>query len=561
MSAGEVLEGVESGRWSLSEPVAARADGKPRELRCWLRELVLSSYADTELDERSDVYQVAFERAQVGLVVSDVRGQLLAVNQAFATLVGYEVDELKGTWVKDLSGDDPEGRERQLANEVVAGRRKSYSLEKTLRHREGHLIPVLVSVGLSMSEQGVPAHAVGSVLDLRRHRAEEARERTEENLRTMQLLARGVAHDVSNLLTAIQASAEGLREDREELRDDEDLETIDMAANTLARLVSQLKRLAVSGQGGATPCALVEGLRTRLPLLGRLLASGQNIELDAPDEDVIVNIDRTGLEQLVLNLVVNASQAMEGRGGTVTIRVRDREDGVELTVEDEGVGMPEVVRRRAMEPFFTTKATGSGLGLAIVNAVLVRASARLEIEPGPERGTIMRVLFPPPSRFPQPSIPARESAPPESVPASGELLTAKTKTLASARILLVDDDPLIRRVFGRVLGRTAAGVDVAVDGVDALSLLEGGQVRPDVVVTDFAMPNMNGVELATTIFERWPDIPVVMITAYKPSGLEQLLGRGVLRDVLSKPVELPTIAAALQRALTVERYAETSNTG
>lgn len=563
MSAAEVLEGVESGRWSLSDPVSARPNGRPRQLRRWLRELVLSSYVGSELDEHSDVYQVAFERAQVGLVVSDVRGQLLAVNQAFANLLGYEVDELKGTWVKDLSGPDPEGRERRLASDVLAGRSKGYTLEKTLRHRDGHLVSVLVTVGLSVSERGVPAHVVGSVLDLRRHRAEEARERAEENLRSMQLLARGVAHDVSNLLTAIRASAEGLREDRVELRDDEDLETIDMASHTLTRLVSQLKRLAVSGRGGAEPCEMVQWLQTRLPLFGRLMGPGQKVVLEAPEEEVVVHIEPAGLEQVVLNLVVNASQAMEGRGGTVTLRVRLSDDGVELTVEDEGVGMPEVVRRRAMEPFFTTKATGSGLGLAIVNAVLVRSSARLEIEPGPERGTIMRVVFPRSVPSPMSQVPTvpRDAPPSEPVPASGALVAARTATLATARILLVDDDPLIRRVFGRVLGRAVADVTVASDGVEALSWMQGAAARPDVVVTDFAMPNMNGVELARAIADGWPDVPVVMITAYKPTGLERLLDSGVLREVLSKPVELPTIVAALERALVAATPTETSKTG
>jgi len=550
VTADELLDGLCDGRWSLSSRLRARPGGVERELRFWLREVVLSSYAEPPEEREEDVFRLAFERAQVGLAVSDVRGQLVLVNRAFAELLGYEEEELIGAWVSDISGPDPEGEERELASAAMAGRTDGYTVEKQLRHRDGTSIEVLVAVGIVRDKDGLPQKVAASVLDLRKRRAEQSRERAEESMRMMQLISRGVAHDVSNLLTAIRTTTEALQEELPGPEAAEDLETIMLASNALTRLVDQLKRLSSMGQRKPHRCDLAHELRSRHPLLERLLQPQHRLLLDVPDEPKMVTVDSVGLEQIILNLVVNASQAIGEKRGQVEVRLREKAEAMELDVVDDGAGMSEDVRRRALEPFFSTKRSGSGLGLAIVQAALVRSSATLEIKSTLGEGTTMRVRLPKAARIhraslgevgPQQPLDRAELAEPDS--------SRRLSTLASFRVLLVDDDPLIRRIFGRVLQRVVAETRVAVDGSDAFEMLDTGDFEPDIVITDFAMPNMNGIELATRLRRRWPHLGIILITAYDPPDLEVHLEAGLLQAAFTKPVQFKEVSDAILRAL------------
>jgi len=116
-------------------------------------------------------------------------------------------------------------------------------------------------------------------------------------------------------------------------------------------------------------------------------------------------------------------------------------------------------------------------------------------------------------------------------------------------VLLVDDDPLIRRIFGRVLQRVVAETRVAVDGSDAFEMLDTGDFEPDIVITDFAMPNMNGIELATRLRRRWPHLGIILITAYDPPDLEVHLEAGLLQAAFTKPVQFKEVSDAILRAL------------
>lgn len=342
--------------------------------------------------------------------------------------------------------------------------------------------------------------------------------------------ARGVAHDVANVLTVVRTSAVMLREVAG-LRHNEDLDAIDQAVDTLTVLVDQLNHLATPIRADESEVFdLAEALVRRRPMLERLLSPQQRLVLEVPDAPIMTRLDATALEQVLVNLVVNGSQAIDGQG-TIRVCLRGERNGAILAVEDDGCGMPEAVRLRAMEPFFSTRAGGRGLGLAIVRAALHRSECRLAIASVPGRGTRITVAIPAPRETPPPSAPTpRRSAAPSS-------------ELSAATVYIVDDDPLIRAVLTRALAKRVAHVEAFEDGARALSHIEAlaPDRQPHVVLTDLAMPRLNGLELARELNDRGFPIPVIMVTAYPPSEAEDLLRGGLLAGLVGKPIKLETL--------------------
>jgi CheY-like chemotaxis protein len=243
----------------------------------------------------------------------------------------------------------------------------------------------------------------------------------------------------------------------------------------------------------------------------------------------------------ILNLALNARDAMPNGGklhiGTRPLHVEDDAeltagDYVELEVRDTGLGMDEDTLRRAIDPFFTTKPVGkgTGLGLAQVYGSAKQAGGTVRIESTPGKGTRVRVFFP---RTDQPV----ERAAAGQIPGATEARSTET-------VLLVDDDSDLRSVLAGALATLGYKVEEAVDGSSALRVLE--TLRPDVIVVDFAMPGLNGAEVARKARERWPDLPVVLASGYADtSAIEQAMGEDA--KLLRKPFRIDELLEAVRQ--------------
>jgi CheY-like chemotaxis protein len=228
------------------------------------------------------------------------------------------------------------------------------------------------------------------------------------------------------------------------------------------------------------------------------------------------------------NLILNAIDALP-TGGTITVRVRSTVDRTMVEVADTGVGMTDDVRQRCLEPFFTTKGErGTGLGLGMVHAAAIRHGGTLEIDSAPGAGTTMRLLLPP-------------RAYGESV---GQPGPPEQRTGGPLRILIVDDEPLIRQVITGFLNIDRHDVQAVGSGQEALALLLGGGTF-DLIITDRAMPDMGGDELAATVKAMVPTVPVIMLTGFgdlmdvtgqRPEGVDLVVG---------KPITLAGLRAAV----------------
>ncbi|HEY8575492.1 MAG TPA: PAS domain S-box protein [Devosia sp.] len=346
-------------------------------------------------------------------------------------------------------------------------------------------------------------------------------------------LTGGVAHDFNNLLMAVLSSLE-LLEKRVPL-DPQALRLLGNArqgAERGAALTRSMLAFARRQDMTVEPVDLAELVRSMQEMLGGSLGALVSLETNFPSDLPLAITDPNHLATAVLNLAVNARDAMPG-GGTITISADADRDFVRLRVEDTGEGMPQDVLERAREPFFTTKGVGkgTGLGLSMVHGLAEESGGALRLESAPGAGTTATILLPlaaAPSE--QPAAPAQQQPPPVSDAEAGAL-----------RIIAVDDDPLVLMNTVMMAEDLGHAVTPCGSGPQALEALETQAC--DLVITDHAMPQMTGLELAAIIAERRPDLPVLLATGYAelPENARAL-------PVLNKPFSQDDLARALTDA-------------
>jgi signal transduction histidine kinase/CheY-like chemotaxis protein len=379
--------------------------------------------------------------------------------------------------------------------------------------------------------------------DMAERRHAEDMLRQSQKMEAIGQLTGGIAHDFNNLLTAIIGNLDMIRtraagNERLQRMADNALE----AGRKGAKLASQLLAFSRSQRLNVGSVDLAQLLNGMSGLLSQSVGLGVRVDLRIDEDARYAVSDANQLELALLNLAVNARDAMPG-GGALTITARFIEDGerhlphVELSVADTGSGMSEDVRSRAIEPFFTTKPTGvgTGLGLSQVYGVVRESGGTLVIDSEPGRGTTVRLILPAGT----PPVGATEnSQSPPTVPGA--------RPREQTRVLIVDDDRLVRRLMTDGLRSLQYQVTAVESGEQALATLDGGE-RFDLLLVDFAMPGMNGAEVARAAQNRQPDIKVLMVSGYADSAaVEAALGSARL---LRKPFDVAELGAAVAETL------------
>ena len=394
----------------------------------------------------------------------------------------------------------------------------------------------------------------GFIADVTEHKHAEQRARTlheqlmqAQKMETVGQLAGGVAHDFNNLLTTVVAFVELAQEELPQhalMR--EYLDGVLAATARGAELTQQLLAFARKKIVRPEPTHLNAVLKRMTPMLRRLVGEHIEIELVLAPALGTVKVDVGSLEQVVINLIVNARDAMPN-GGRLTLETQDvvldddhpsehatelRGPFVVMAVTDTGVGMTAEVRARLFEPFFTTKApgAGTGLGLAMCHGIVKQAGGQIGVTSEPHAGTTFRVFLP---RLPDAVTPARARA------------TVRASASGDETVLLVEDEAMILRVAKTALERHGYRVLCANDGAEALELARDEATRIDILITDVVMPKLSGPELAARICELRPGLKVLFTSGYAENALAT---QGVLRDgvnFLQKPY---TLAMLVQRA-------------
>jgi two-component system, cell cycle sensor histidine kinase and response regulator CckA len=439
---------------------------------------------------------------------------------------------------------DEEGRgiTRKALDRRRAGVRDAYQTK--LIHRDGREVWVWISAAPLYDDDGAYAGTLGMLTDVTewvlaaREREElQAQLHQSQRLETVGKLAGGVAHDFNNLLSVILNYAAYLQE---ELADNpeaaEGLAEIRRAAEGGAALTGRLLAFSRRDAGRPRNLDLRQVIADVRRLLERLMGDAVELEIRAPEELPPVNVDLHQLEQVLLNLAVNARDAMPG-GGRLTIELREQEGYVCLEVADTGSGMEEQVAARAFEPFFTTKPSGAGtgLGLAMVYGIATHAGGQVTLRSSPGQGTCVTVKLPVAAQVDEGS---RDGERPVPRPAAGQT------------ILLVDDEDSVRSVTARLLGRHGYRVVEAGGAEEAIELFETLDQRPDLLLTDVAMPKMSGVELAVALGRNGDEsLPVIFISGYSGTSVPSAgeLERG--SAFVQKPFSPETLLHAVGEAL------------
>ena len=502
----------------------------------------------TERRRAEAKFRGLLEAAPDAVVGVDADGRIVLANGQAVRLFGYDREELLGQPVEILVPD--------AVKELHPGHRARYFSEPTTRpmgaglklagrRRDGSEFPAEISLSTLEMEDGVIVSA--AIRDAtERIRVESEREqlkaRQSERLEILGQLAGGIAHDFNNLLALILSYGRFVaKEVAGDKALSEDVAEILAAAERAAALTRQLLIFGRRDVVRPEVLDLNEVVQSMEKILRRTI--GEHIELRTEFAGpASVMADPGQIEQVILNLSLNARDAMPG-GGLLLLRtetvVEDRPpDGapsqpqVRLTVSDTGVGMPPEVRTRVFEPFFTTKPKGhgTGLGLATVYSIVSQAGGQIEIYSEEGKGTVFKVSFP---------VAAGEAA-----QADGE--DQPVPGGDGQTILVVEDEVGVREITARILREHGYAVVVAADGpAEALELCRAGEVFVDLLVTDVVMPAMSGRDLAEQIKQIRPDLPVVFISGYSHDVIAH---QGVLEPGV-RLVEKPFTDQALLRTV------------
>jgi PAS domain S-box-containing protein len=494
--------------------------------------------AQSRLMDEMRLQSAALNAASSAMVITARDGAIAWINPAFTTLTGYTFEEAIGRNPRELlkSGVHDAAFYADLWQTILSGR--IWRGEMFNRRRDGTIYPETQTITPVKDATGAITHFIAIKADLSEQKRLEAQFLQSQKMEVVGRLAGGIAHDFNNLLTVINATAElaasGLHES-DPLR--QDLEEIGRAGQRAAALTSQLltfSRKQILNPTVLEPGALVAGMQS---MLQRLL--GEDVELSvAIDEGAgSIRADRGQLEQAIMNLAVNARDAMP-RGGTLALDVRPcGDDGwpsVAISVRDTGTGMDEATRQHLFEPFFTTKepGKGTGLGLSTVYGIVRQSGGTIAVDTAPGRGTTFRLCFPRVSGASAAVEPARP-----------------TVARGTGTILVVEDEEALRRLAARILRSAGYDVLTAKDGSDALEVIErhGGPIH--LMLTDVVMPGIDGVELASRAARRCPALKVLFTSGYTNDGIAH---RGALDEssrFIAKPYTRAGLASRVREIL------------
>ncbi|MGH3070748.1 MAG: PAS domain S-box protein [Gaiellaceae bacterium] len=518
----------DTGLAALGIAVGAFAGFNPWLLPALLAPLALAhrSFSTVALLRKSEErFRTMFQSAPTAMMMLGIDGRVVAVNRSCELLLGYAESELLGESTASLRHPDESEEVGAALAELIGGERDSFRREARYLRKDGAVVITQLAVALVRDADGKPDYVIAMAEDVTEQRQLEEQLRQSQKLEAIGRLAGGVAHDFNNMLTAIggyTALALDHAQDGSALR--EDLDEIRKATDRAALLTRQL--LAFSRKQMLMPELLnlngvVLELETMLrPLIGEDVALGTQLDPALGP----IEADPGQLHQVVMNLVVNARDAMPA-GGAITIEtanaaVAENDDGLEpgryvtLTVRDTGHGIDEETLGQIFEPFFTTKESGkgTGLGLATVYGIVKQSGGYVAVDSEVGVGSAFTIYLRRADGVVQHPAEPSEPSEPEAPASAAEV----TEAPASTTVLVVEDEDVIRGLVDQVLRGEGYEVLLAADGAQAIELADASRV--DVLLTDLTMPGIGGHELAARLRETRPGLKVMFMSGFAEGG-------------------------------------------
>jgi PAS domain S-box-containing protein len=517
---------------------------------------------ESALAESERRFRTVLEASPNAIVGVDADARLTYANPQAERTFGYTHDELLGRPIELLLPDRLAGGHVAQRNGFIAhpvARPIGVGLDLAGRRKDGSELPVEIS--LSPVETGEGLQVFATVVDITARKAAASQLLQAQKLESIGRLAGGIAHDFNNMLFAIRGYVELLTEDlgpdRRATFDPDaaarSVAAIGQAADRASDLTMQL--LAFSRQQVVIPKVLDlnDAIHAVEPMLRRLIGEDVALVLKLDPAVGRLRADAGQLDQILVNLIVNARDAIEG-GGTVTIETEnvvfnelsamahfDLIPGpyVLLAVSDTGVGMSRETREHIFEPFFTTKelGKGTGLGLATIYGIVHQAGGHIWLYSEAGQGSTFKLYFP---RVDAVVVSEQTSAPTDEFVGTGT-------------VLIVEDEAAVRDMMSQLIARAGYQVLAVGDGVEALATADAYAEPIDVLVSDVVMPNLSGFDLAERIVERRPDIGIVLLSGYTAVtlDLEQAISRGA--RFVAKPIASGELRRAIREVLAAKR--------
>ena len=519
------------------------------------------------LRDGEEKLKLVLEAGDHGYWDAEFAAGIVELSDRAMTMLGYQPDELSPTfksWLEHVHPDDVQLAKKAHVVALAAGKR-NYAFDHRVRAKSGEWrwIQVKGKV-LEINPDGTAKRAAGTVTDVTERKLAEA-ERAEMQTRVLEaqqlesigLLAGGVAHDFNNLLTVVSGSTELARlELADRGRTQYHLDQIEGAAKRAADMCRQM--LVSAGRGSITLAAvdLNAAITDTMQLVKASVPTSAVLELELAPRLPLIEADPTQIRQIIMNLVINAGEALAPSGGKVRLHTsvavpvaregervilaagNSQQEAILFTVADNGSGMPPDIARRIFEPFFSTKFTGRGLGLAATIGLIRSFGGSLFLSSEVGKGTTFRLFFPRSTR----SLPNGPANKPQGQ-APG--------TVFSAHLLVVDDEPTVLAVASAILTHHGYIVTRARDGMEAVEKFSAAPEAFDAVLLDLTMPEKDGATVLQEIRQIRPGIRVLMMSGFGPAHVTSRLPKdnppAIVRKPFSGEALLEAIAAMLRQ--------------
>ncbi len=511
---------------------------------------LINSRATESLENSEERYRDLYENAPNAYFSIAADGSITACNRAAVELLDYDRETLMGTKIWDVYADTPHGRPKaQEIHALLIEGELIRDVELQMERRGGEPIWVSISVEPIRDREDHIIESRLMVIDVSERKKLEAQFIQAQKMESIGTLAGGVAHDFNNLLGGILGYASFMKTKMEEDHPFyKYIDTIEKSATRAAQLTARLLGFARTGQDETMPVDLNEIITETMNILGRTIDKSIEIKTDLLKNLPTIEADAGRLQQAIINLCVNARDAM-AEEGVLSIETRveainkvhakahpESKEGsfAVLSVTDTGTGMDKRTKEKIFEPFFTTKeeGKGTGLGLAMVYGVVKNLGGFIWVYSEPGVGSTFKIYLP------ISGLPEMEEHPVAEAPRGGTEL-----------VLVVDDEEPIRALAKETLESFGYKVMLAEDGREAIRLYEKHKEEIDLVILDMVMPKMGGRETFSGLKQISSQVKALLSTGYSQSGRAQEILDGGVMGFIQKPYKLSDLLSTVRRTL------------
>ena len=541
--------------------------GDPGILLGITQEITDQKHAEAALRESEERFRRVFEEGPIGLALVDKNYHFLKVNGALCRMVGYSEVELLQMSFPDITHPDDLRANLELADKIFKREIPFYQLQKRYVRKNGEIIWVKLTAATLYDQSGAGLYSLGMIEDITELKRTQEEALARQKLQSLGILASGIAHDFNNLLGGILAQVELLES------------TLPLAASP-AEEISRIKQSAIRGAEIVREmmiyCGQEKGnlaetvdisllVREMLELLKISISKHAILTTDLQENLSCLGCNAAQIRQVVMNLVINASEAIGEKAGVIRIttarssppkplslnRATDLPPGdyVLLEVSDTGCGMTEAVKVKVFDPFFTTKFAGRGLGLAVVEGIVRAHSGAINLTSAPGKGTRFQVFL--------------RSAQAGAAEVRGPIISAAAEqsNIRAGSILIVEDEEILRFALSKVLRTGGFSVEEASNGSAAMNLLRTHKDIIDVVLLDATLPGTSSREVFEEAQRMRPDLQVIVTSAYDKETVDASFAGLRVDHFIRKPFQLGEIKHLIGNVLSASRLLKEAQTG